>query len=155
MRSLVILSLVALMTGTLPAQAMAQDCANDGGNYRVRMQGTVRFPNPGVSDFLAGSIEYPTPVRVRVRPRGGAVNNDWDLCISALDPTLGGVIPIDDVEWRLQGQTNWVPFVLADQLVTSGSGPVDVYLEFRVLLDWAIDTPGDHRGQFMVRAERF
>lgn len=140
---------IALLLGSTEARAQGQ-C--DGGGFYFL------FPNPRVvvattptpADLDVGEVDAGT-VDVIVFPIGAGSRN-WELCIRAVDPTMGGTgKPSSDVEFWPPGGSAWQPATQSDQLVASGSGWSIVQLRFRVRVDWS-DDPGSYSSAMAITA---
>lgn len=100
----------------------------------------VAFPAPGVADFENGSVGF-DGVTVDVQTRGFVI---WILRIRADDPDLGGYgKPLADLQWR-QGGGAWQSITTGGQVVAFGFTSRTLTLDFRTLLSWASDVPGDY-----------
>ena len=145
-----VLVLVALAVGASPAQA--QSCDPQPGRILLRVRPpVVDFPAPGLADFDAGYVDSP-PFRVRVRSNGP--RSPWTVCIRSDDTTMGGSKNISDLQWQLEGTSIWTPLGLSDQFVAQGDRNSNLRLRFRVLLDFAIDTPGLYEADLTWSATR-
>ncbi|MEE9208168.1 MAG: hypothetical protein V3U67_07330 [Gemmatimonadota bacterium] len=147
-RSAVVLA--ALAVSATPLQA--QSCDPQPGRIlmRVRPPG-VDFPTPGLAAFDAGFIDSP-PFRVQVRNDGP--RTPWTLCIRSDDSTLGNGKNISDLQWQLDGTSTWTSFTTSDQFVAQDDRNRNLSLRFRVLLDFAVDTPGLYQADMTWSATR-
>ena len=135
-RSAVVLA--ALVVSAAPLQA--QSCDPQPGRILLRVRPpVVDFPAPGLADFDAGYIDSPA-FRVQVRNNGPRTR--WTVCIRSDDSTIGGSKSIGDLQWQLEGTSTWTSLSVSDQFVAQGDRNSNLRLRFRILLDFAIDTPG-------------
>ena len=147
-RSVVVLA--ALVVGASPVQA--QSCDAQPGRILLRVRPpAVDFPAPGLADFDAGYIDSPS---FRVQVRNGGRRNPWTLCIRSDDSTMGNRKNISDLQWQLEGTSTWTPLSLSDQFVAQGDRNSNLGLRFRILLDFAIDTPGLYQADMAWSATR-
>ncbi|MEN8145063.1 MAG: hypothetical protein ABFS14_08950, partial [Gemmatimonadota bacterium] len=132
------IAIAALVVGASPVYA--QSCEPQPGRIVLRVRPpVVDFPAPGLADFDAGYIDSP-PFRVQINNRGP--RRPWTVCIRSDDASMGGSKNISDLQWQLEGTSAWTPLSLSDQFVAQGNRNVNLRLRFRVLLDFAVDTPG-------------
>lgn len=135
---IVLIGLAALV----PGPVLAQQCTG-AGQFRIvsARPNTIRFAQPVLADFLAGSIDAPREVTVTVFPRNG--NQSWNLCIRSDDPGLGGGKPLTDLRWSTDG-VSWAAVTGTDQLIDSGTGRQQVVLYFQMALSFDTDAPGTY-----------
>jgi hypothetical protein len=134
----------ALGLALLPAVVNAQG----GPPVNVTVTPTeVLFPTPTVASFEAGWVDH-GGVTVTVSPRNQNRPN-WQLNISASAADMGGYgKPVQDLMFRVQGTSTWVPLNTVDQPVLQGSGNSTITVFFRVRLDWYSDVPGTYSVPF-------
>ena len=78
----------------------------------------------------------------------------WDITVRSSDASLGmstdGLYekPLGDLQWKLSGDSVWTPMTQDDTEVDTsadpGSGSGMIVMDFKVLLGWAQDKPGDY-----------
>lgn len=103
---------------------------------------TITFPNAGVAQLNAGSVED-AGISVSVDPGGSSMG--WTLYLRANSATLSpSGKPISDLLWRLDGSTTWTALGSTDQAIASGIGSQTVKVYLRTVLRWAADGPGTY-----------
>jgi len=81
----------------------------------------------------------------------------WRITVRSLDANLGMsnsgeyIKPLSDLEWKLSGESGWTPMTQDDTEVDwseeTGSGAI--YIDVRVLLEWAYDEPGTYQADLL------
>lgn len=100
----------------------------------------IVFPTPGVQEFEQGSVRH-DGITVDVETRGFVF---WILAIRARSSDLGGYgKPLSDLQWRQPGDA-WQAISTSDQIVAFGFRSRQVELDFRTLLSWERDVPGEY-----------
>ena len=110
--------------------------------------GTVSFPAPAASDFIAGTLASTGTYTFQVdhvSPAAGTFTSTVYLRSSSA--TLGSGKPVADLEWRRTDDTVWHALTTSDVAVESqgfnGGNQLNIWqnsIEFRVALKWS-DTP--------------
>lgn len=104
------------------------------------------FPDATAQDFNQGHLQAEEVLRVRV-----VSNGPWTLTVKAEDEVLGLMggqeKPIADLLWKRSNLNIFTPLGIQEELVAQslyhgGSSGLD--LDFRLLLDWVEDGPGDY-----------
>ena len=101
----------------------------------------------GENDFFAGQM------LVRYHPVYWESDTPWIITVRSLDADLGmsddGVYtkPLGDLQWKLSDERHWIEMRQDEEEVDSSSvtGSGAVTLDFRALLRWKQDRPGDYR----------
>lgn len=118
--------------------------------YRSRTQleisitpDSFTFPDVTEADFDKGRIQQKKASKLLIKS-----NISWILSVCCVEPdlgTLGGQVkPLSDLRWRLRGETSWIQISQISTEVMRGSGRASRRMDFRVLLDWEDDGPGDY-----------
>jgi hypothetical protein len=108
----------------------------------------VSLPDPGPADFDFAYVQYQGTVQLSIDvPASGA----WSVFVRCEDADLGGGKPVEDLLYRLDGASAWIPASALEQLFTTGNGDSTVQVEIGVALDWAADPPADHTGSLRFR----
>lgn len=114
---------------------------------------TVVFPSPGEAQFDVGWVEQDGMIAVEPR---NANRPNWQLFIRATAADMGGYgKPVEDVLYRADGASDWVPLSTAPQLLAEGSEPGTITVRFRLRLDWLTDVPGVYDLPFSITSSTF
>jgi hypothetical protein len=124
--------------------------------------GPLAFAAPTAADFAAGFALHPTGLTFEVDVANNAHPNtlfETTISLRATTPVLGGSgKPISDLEWSLGGAGGpWTPLSLVDAAVETRTvrrnrqnDPWLNTLHFRMLLEWATDTPATYTTGIVV-----
>ncbi len=101
----------------------------------------------GEDDFYAGQIV------VRYHPVYWESDIPWMITVRSLDADLGMsgdgsyIKPLADLQWKLSDENQWIAMRQDEEEVDSSSdtGSGAVTMDFRALLNWKRDRPGDYR----------
>ncbi len=147
-RSVVVLT--ALVVSVTPVQA--QSCDPQPGRILMRVRPpAVDFPAPGLADFDAGYVDSQA---IRVQVRNNGPRRPWTLCIRSDDSAMDNGKNIGDLQWQLEGSSTWTPLSTSDHFVAQDNRNRNLMLRFRILLDFAVDTPGLYQADMTWSATR-
>ena len=90
-------------------------------------------------------------------------NAPWTISVSSLNPDLGSsddgsyIKPLGDLQWRLSGSGNdsWTSLSESPDEIKweNDTGTGIVYVDFRLILEWADDVPGDYSAELQFSIE--
>ena len=107
----------------------------------------INFGVVGEQEFIAGGAVLPR------RPVAWESDVPWIITVESLDPNLGAsddgsyLKPLGDLEWKLSDDKRWKKMRQDPEIVLSGveSGQGTILLDWRVMLFWTKDLPGQYR----------
>ena len=145
-------TLSALMLGIVALAVAAMAVASRGTAAQTlwTLPGNVVIDPPAAGEFLSG-WSATGDMTLIVFAFGRA---RWRLDVRAAAPTMGGAgKPVQDVYWRTDASSAWIPLTTDYVEIASGRGVTFVSLQFRSRLDWTEDQPGSYTAplQFAFR----
>jgi hypothetical protein len=118
--------------------------------------GTVTFPAPTVADYINGYVDAATGVTFAINAVNGSARTTT-VTIRATSASLGNGKPVTDLEWRRGDLATWNGVSVLDtqieQRIVISKGINDPWsntIFFRMLLDWAKDTPGTYSANYVI-----
>jgi hypothetical protein len=117
---------------------------------------TITFPAPAATDYIAGYIDAGTGVTFTVAAQSG-VSRTTTISIRSTSANLGGTKGIGDLQWRRADLATWNVITLVDaqveqriQIKNVLNDPWSNTIFFRMLLNWATDTPATYSANYVI-----
>ena len=118
--------------------------------------GTITFPAPTGSDYIAGYVNSATGVTFTVSAQTGT-SRTTTISIRSTSANLGGGKVIGDLEWRRSDLVTWNTITLTDaqieqRIVVRGvtNDPWNNTIFFRMILNWATDAPATYSANYTI-----
>ena len=118
--------------------------------------GTITFPSPTASDYIAGFVNAATGVTFTISAQTGT-SRTTTIAIRSSSANLGTGKVIGDLQWRRSDLTNWNSIALTNsqveqRIVVRGvlNDPWTNTIFFRMILNWATDAPATYSGNYVI-----
>ena len=118
--------------------------------------GTITFPAPTGSDYIAGYVNSATGVTFTVSAQTGT-SRTTTISIRSTSANLGGGKVIGDLEWRRSDLATWNTIALTDaqieqRIVVRGvtNDPWNNTIFFRMILNWVTDAPATYSANYTI-----
>lgn len=118
--------------------------------------GTITFPSPTASDYIAGFVSAATGVTYTISAQTG-VSRTTTIGIRSSSANLGGGKVIGDLQWRRSDLTNWNSITLTNAQVEQKivirsvlNDPWSNTIFFRMVLNWTTDAPATYSGNYVI-----
>jgi hypothetical protein len=118
--------------------------------------GTITFPSPTATDYIAGFVDAPTGVSFTINAQTG-LSRTTTIAIRSSSANLGGGKVIGDLQWRRSDLTTWNSITLTDSQVEQkilirnvSNDPWSNTIFFRMVLNWATDAPATYSGNYVI-----
>ena len=118
--------------------------------------GTVAFPAPTATDYIAGFIDASTGATFTINSLNGLARTTT-ISIRSTSASLGGSKVIGDLQWRRSDLATWNSITLTDaqveQRIVINKGLNDPWgntIFFRMLLNWTSDGPATYSANYQI-----
>jgi len=118
--------------------------------------GTITFPAPTATDYIAGFVNAATGVTFTVNSLNG-LSRTTTISIRSTSPNLGNGKLIGDLQWRRSDLATWSSINLADsqveQRIVINKGLNDPWsntIFFRMVLNWTSDAPATYTANYQI-----
>ena len=118
--------------------------------------GTVAFPAPTATDYIAGFIDASTGATFTINSLNGLARTTT-ISIRSTSASLGGSKVIGDLQWRRSDLATWNSITLTDaqveQRIVINKGLNDPWgntIFFRMLLSWISDGPATYSANYQI-----
>ena len=118
--------------------------------------GTVAFPAPTATDYIAGFIDASTGATFTINSLNGLARTTT-ISIRSTSASLGGSKVIGDLQWRRSDLATWNSITLTDaqveQRIVINKGLNDPWgntIFFRMLLGWISDGPATYSANYQI-----
>jgi len=118
--------------------------------------GTVAFPAPTATDYIAGFIDASTGATFTINSLNGLARTTT-ISIRSTSASLGGSKVIGDLQWRRSDLATWNSITLTDtqveQRIVINKGLNDPWsntIFFRMLLSWTSDAPATYSANYQI-----
>ena len=118
--------------------------------------GTVAFPAPTATDYIAGFIDASTGATFTINSLNGLARTTT-ISIRSTSASLGGSKVIGDLQWRRSDLATWNSITLTDaqveQRIVINKGLNDPWsntIFFRMLLSWTSDGPATYSANYQI-----
>jgi hypothetical protein len=116
--------------------------------------GTVTFPAPTATDYIAGFVNATSGVTFTVKSLNG-VQRTTTITIRSTSADLGNGKVIGDLQWRRSDLATWNSITLTDAQVEQRivinralNDPWSNTIFFRIVLDWTADGPATYSANY-------
>jgi hypothetical protein len=118
--------------------------------------GTVAFPAPTATDYIAGFIDASTGATFTINSVNGLARTTT-ISIRSTSASLGGSKVVGDLQWRRSDLATWNSITLTDaqveQRIVINKGLNDPWgntIFFRMLLSWTSDGPATYSANYQI-----
>ncbi|HZF71937.1 MAG TPA: hypothetical protein VEZ51_00800 [Gemmatimonadaceae bacterium] len=118
--------------------------------------GTITFPSPTASDYIAGFVNSTGGVTFTVNSQNG-VQRTTTITVRSTSADLGNGKMIGDLQWRRSDLATWNSITLTDAQVEQRivinkalNDPWSNTIFFRLVLNWTSDGPATYSANYQV-----
>jgi hypothetical protein len=118
--------------------------------------GTITFPAPTATDYIAGFIDSPTGAMFTINSQNG-LPRTTTISIRGTSASLGNGKLIGDLQWRRSDLATWNDVTLSDaqveQRIVVNKGLNDPWsntIFFRMALSWTSDAPATYSANYVI-----
>jgi hypothetical protein len=118
--------------------------------------GTVTFPAPTATDYIAGFVDAAAGVTFTVNAQTGTLRTTT-IDIRSSSTNLGGGKALGDLQWRRSDLAVWNSITLTDAQVeqrivirSTSNDPWSNTIFFRMLLNWTTDAPATYSANYVI-----
>jgi hypothetical protein len=118
--------------------------------------GTVTFPAPTATDYIAGFVDAAAGVTFTVNAQTGTLRTTT-IDIRSSSTNLGGGKALGDLQWRRSDLAVWNSITLTDAQVeqrivirSTSNDPWSNTIFFRMLLNWTTDAPATYSVNYVI-----
>jgi len=118
--------------------------------------GTITFPSPTASDYIAGFVNSTGGVTFTVNSQNG-VQRTTTITVRSTSADLGNGKMIGDLQWRRSDLATWNSITLTDAQVEQRivinkalNDPWSNTIFFRLVLNWTSDGPATYSANYQL-----